>query len=181
MTCLAGGHETTLEDQWKQLEEAADMLAEAPEDELVGELLVLQAELVTQSFSNRQRLHTLLQSLIPDLERQTGNAEARAASTEFVCSHILVRQAALQAASVLIVSSHACICKLEWPVHTVPKCAHLTSGNTEMTLGMLLRHGAQSWTLDNTCCQPLSWWILPRLSCPIAPQGMSSSGSARLQ
>ena len=78
------------EQQWRQLEGAAELIARAPEDEVAGEICALQAELLAQVAVNRRRVCALLEALVPDLPRQLANAEGRAASVEFITAHVLV-------------------------------------------------------------------------------------------
>jgi hypothetical protein len=46
--CAAGGPDRPLSEQWKLLDAAADLLACAPDDEILTEILMLQSELVQQ-------------------------------------------------------------------------------------------------------------------------------------
>lgn len=45
---VAGAADGTLEEQYALLEDAADVIAQAPGDELSAEILALQGELLTQ-------------------------------------------------------------------------------------------------------------------------------------
>ena len=45
---FAGGQEGSLEDQWEHMGMAADVLATAPDDEVLAEILALQSELTQQ-------------------------------------------------------------------------------------------------------------------------------------
>lgn len=54
MWAWAGGQEGTLEQQWQTLGEAVELLAQAPEDEVTGQLLLLQAQLQQQAAANRR-------------------------------------------------------------------------------------------------------------------------------
>jgi len=51
---LAGPAEGGLEDQWEQLREAVDVMALAPDDELLAETMALQSELLQQMLVNRR-------------------------------------------------------------------------------------------------------------------------------
>ena len=46
--CCVGPPEGTLEEQWQVLDDASQVLAIAPDDEIVAELLCLQGELLHQ-------------------------------------------------------------------------------------------------------------------------------------
>ena len=50
----AGPGDGTLEDQWVQLGDSKDVLALAPDDELLAETMALQSELLQQMLVNRR-------------------------------------------------------------------------------------------------------------------------------
>ena len=50
----AGGQEGSLEDQWQQMGVAVDVLATAPDDEVLAEILALQSELAQQVCTSPQ-------------------------------------------------------------------------------------------------------------------------------
>ncbi|KAK9810852.1 hypothetical protein WJX73_002323 [Symbiochloris irregularis] len=96
---IAAGHpEGPLEEQWQQLEAAGPLLAQAPEDELVGEILALQAELALQQAANRRRVAGALQHLLPQLQAQLANAEDRTASVEFIVAYQMAQKACKRSA-----------------------------------------------------------------------------------
>eukprot|EP00775_Hariotina_reticulata_P002584 gene2584-2886_t len=70
--------EGPLEAQWQQLDEAADELALAPDDEVLAELLTLQGELLQQVAINRSRLALVLQAALDDIPAQRAAAAERA-------------------------------------------------------------------------------------------------------
>ena len=49
-----GPSDGTLEDQWGQLRDSVDVLALAPDDELLAETMALQSELLQQMLVNRR-------------------------------------------------------------------------------------------------------------------------------
>ena len=87
----AGGPPGTLGEQWASLSKAEYMLALAPGDEILGELLTLQAELAAVTATNRARLGPLLDAVRRDLPAQRSVALGREAQTETVKEYILVR------------------------------------------------------------------------------------------
>jgi hypothetical protein len=65
----------------EQVQETRDqsepLLAVAPDDEVLGEILALQAELVQQVAQNRGAVGNMLQSMLEDLPRQREAAKRR--------------------------------------------------------------------------------------------------------
>eukprot|EP00879_Flechtneria_rotunda_P007903 GHRR01008280.1.p1 GENE.GHRR01008280.1~~GHRR01008280.1.p1 ORF type:complete len:1011 (+),score=480.95 GHRR01008280.1:595-3627(+) len=70
--------EGPLDAQWSQLDNAADVLALAPDDEVLAELLTLQGELLQQSAINRARSGLVLQAALHDLPNQAAASAERA-------------------------------------------------------------------------------------------------------
>ena len=87
---FAGPEEGDLESQWQQLAEAADLLALAPDDEVLAEMLALHSELLQQMVVNRARTATLLQSVLQDLPRQREEAAQREQGIEVAKTWIAV-------------------------------------------------------------------------------------------
>ncbi|GIL93860.1 hypothetical protein Vretimale_223 [Volvox reticuliferus] len=65
-----GGPEGNLDLQWTQLDAAADIMAMAPDDEVLAELVALQSELVQQVAINRSRVAALMETVLADLPNQ---------------------------------------------------------------------------------------------------------------
>ncbi|KAK9811508.1 hypothetical protein WJX72_005018 [[Myrmecia] bisecta] len=84
----AGPVEQGPEEQWQQLQDSAALLAAAPDDEILGEILALQSELMQQSAINRGRLEGVLQRAMEDRQRQAAFAEERADAADFVKAYI---------------------------------------------------------------------------------------------
>ncbi|KAK9858469.1 hypothetical protein WJX84_005081 [Apatococcus fuscideae] len=85
----AGPPEGSLEEQWLQLERAANLLAEAPEDEILAEILMLQAELLQQAAVNRPRLLSVLEKAAADVSDRQAHAERRMRSEEYVRAYMM--------------------------------------------------------------------------------------------
>jgi len=77
-TCiLSGGTEGSLEQVQETRDQSEPLLAVAPDDEVLGEILALQAELVQQVAQNRGAVGNMLQSMLEDLPRQREAAKRR--------------------------------------------------------------------------------------------------------
>ncbi|GFR51514.1 hypothetical protein Agub_g13929 [Astrephomene gubernaculifera] len=77
-----GGPEGTLEEQWAQLDAAADVMSMAPDDEVLAELLALQSELVQQVAINRSRVSKVMDAVVSDLPLQRAANQQRAEMEE---------------------------------------------------------------------------------------------------
>lgn len=71
-----------MERQWKQLEQAAEIISMAPDDEVSAEMLAVQYELLQQLAINRSCAARLLQTVVQDTPRQLLLAEERVKGTE---------------------------------------------------------------------------------------------------
>ena len=69
LNVLVGPPEGTLEDQWKQLDKAMELgiLEFAPDDEIIGETLSCQSELLQQMTANRLAAANLLKKIVEQL------------------------------------------------------------------------------------------------------------------
>ncbi|KAG1679166.1 hypothetical protein FOA52_000522 [Chlamydomonas sp. UWO 241] len=77
--CIARGHtDGDAEQQWAMLEEGAELLSAAPDDEVLAELLAVQSELVQQMAINRHRAAGFLLRALEDVPRQATVCEERA-------------------------------------------------------------------------------------------------------
>lgn len=88
---MTGAAPGTLSMQWSSLSDSESLLALAPEDEILGELLTLQAELAVVTAANRARLGPLLDAVRQDLPAQGSAATERDAQTDTIKEYILVR------------------------------------------------------------------------------------------
>lgn len=76
---FTGRPDCNLDEQWQRLDEAAEVMASAPDDEIVAELLALQSELVQQSAINRARVAGVLALVLRDMPAQAEAAATRRA------------------------------------------------------------------------------------------------------
>lgn len=67
--------EGALDEQWQLLDSSAPLLAVAPDDEVLAELLALQGELLHQQVVNRARVAVLLERVLSDAPQQAAAAE----------------------------------------------------------------------------------------------------------
>ena len=66
----AGGKEKGLANVWQELSDAENLLAVAPDDEVLAEIFALQAELLQQVAVNRAKTASLLQLALKDVPNQ---------------------------------------------------------------------------------------------------------------
>lgn len=86
--------EGSLDQQWAVLDSSADVLALAPDDEVLAELLTLQGELLQQMAINRARLGVVLQSAMDDVPNQQAAQAERATWEADVVSYMTVSETA---------------------------------------------------------------------------------------
>ncbi len=91
----AGPPEGTAEEELQRLEGAEEVLAAAPVDEVLAELLALQAELACTSAINRSRIVPVLQAVLDDLPAQQAAAEKREQAKEEALAHMTVSLSSL--------------------------------------------------------------------------------------
>lgn len=91
MTCNAGSKEKGLEDVWQELSETGGLLALAPDDEVMAEMLALQAELLQQVAVNRSRTASLLQLALQDVPNQLRAASQKQLGVDIAKAWIAVR------------------------------------------------------------------------------------------
>jgi hypothetical protein len=87
----AGPPEGDLAAQWAQLDSCLDLLACAPDDEVLAELLALQAELLHAMAANRRLQAQVAQRVVDSLPAQQAAAEQRAGWEQEIKAYILVR------------------------------------------------------------------------------------------
>lgn len=88
--CPAGPPDSSIEQQWQVLDQAADVIATAPDDEISAELLMLQGELLHQIAINRSRLAKVLAAVVSDVPSQTAAAAERQQWEEELAVYIQV-------------------------------------------------------------------------------------------
>eukprot|EP00873_Tetraselmis_striata_P045152 jgi/Tetstr1/465416/TSEL_010100.t1 len=77
---VAGPAEGSLEQELRAQEQPDALLAAAPDDEVLGEILALQAELAQQVARNREAVGNMLGAVLADLPRQAEAAQTRRAA-----------------------------------------------------------------------------------------------------
>ncbi|KAA6425122.1 MAG: hypothetical protein FRX49_04618 [Trebouxia sp. A1-2] len=90
---FAGPPEQSIEEEWQKLQEHPDILAAAPDDEVLAEMLAVQAELLQQEIINRHRMSVAIQRLVADLPLQAAAAEERMFMAEYVKGYQLKMRA----------------------------------------------------------------------------------------
>ncbi|KAK9845819.1 hypothetical protein WJX81_003269 [Elliptochloris bilobata] len=85
--------------EWAMLGNASDVLAVAPGDEVLGEILALQFELAQQVAVNRARLAAVMRAAVSDAPARRRAAEARAADDDFAREFLARQDAARKAAA----------------------------------------------------------------------------------
>ncbi|KAL0021383.1 hypothetical protein WJX77_010282 [Trebouxia sp. C0004] len=88
-----GPPEQSIEEEWQKLQEHPDTLAAAPDDEVLAEMLAVQAELLQQEIINRHRMSVAVQRLLDDLPHQAAAAEERMFMAEYVKGYQLKMRA----------------------------------------------------------------------------------------
>lgn len=88
-----GPPEQSIEEEWQKLQEHPDILAAAPDDEVLAEMLAVQAELLQQEIINRHRMSVAVQRLLEDLPHQAAAAEERMFMAEYVKGYQLKMRA----------------------------------------------------------------------------------------
>ncbi|KAL0036723.1 hypothetical protein WJX79_007552 [Trebouxia sp. C0005] len=88
-----GPPEQSIEEEWQKLQEHPDILAAAPDDEVLAEMLAVQAELLQQEIINRHRMSVAIQRLVADLPLQAAAAEERMFMAEYVKGYQLKMRA----------------------------------------------------------------------------------------
>lgn len=84
---FSGRLESSLDEQWRRLDESAEVMAMAPDDEIVAELLALQSELVQQSAINRSRVAGVLALALQDMPAQAEAASTRRAQEAAIVAY----------------------------------------------------------------------------------------------
>ena len=90
---VAGPPEGTLEDQWKQLDKAMELgiLEFAPDDEIIGETLSCQSELLQQMTANRLATANLLKKVMEQLPELKEEWKAKDALADEILGAFEVR------------------------------------------------------------------------------------------
>lgn len=86
----AAASEGSLEEQWSVLDSSSDVLALAPDDEVLAELLTLQGELLQQVAINRARLGVVLEAALDDLPNQKAAQAERSKWEDDIVAYMTV-------------------------------------------------------------------------------------------